>query len=125
MKKQLALVLMILAFPAICIISCTKANREQQTATTCDTVNMSYANDIVPILQSNCYSCHGNGNTGGSGGILLDGYSNLLPHVNDGSLRGVTTHSPGYTAMPYGLPKLDDCTINKIIDWINHGAQNN
>jgi hypothetical protein len=28
-------------------------------------------------------------------------------------------------AMPYGLPKMDDCSINKILDWINRGALNN
>jgi hypothetical protein len=27
--------------------------------------------------------------------------------------------------MPYGSPKLDDCDINKIISWVNNGAQDN
>ena len=25
----------------------------------CDTVNMKYAANVVPILSANCYSCHG------------------------------------------------------------------
>jgi hypothetical protein len=128
MNKKLGLILMITAFPAIFMIACSKSSNSPTTTpppSSCDTVNMKYATDVVPILQNNCYSCHGTGNTIGSGGILLEGYSNLKPHAGDGSLSGDITHSPGHTAMPYQKPKLDDCTINKILDWINQGAPNN
>jgi hypothetical protein len=125
MKKRLFVVLMILTFTANCIISCTNANKEQLTPTTCDTANMKYSTDVVRILQDNCYSCHGNGNTAGSGGILLEGYGNINHYVVAGTVRGVITHAPGYIGMPYERQKLDDCTINKILDWINQGAPNN
>jgi len=38
----------------------------------CDTTNISYSTQVVSILTENCYSCHGNGSTGGSGGINLN-----------------------------------------------------
>jgi Cytochrome C oxidase, cbb3-type, subunit III len=127
MKKPFVVVLMVTAFAATCIISCTKSNKEQVITTppTCDTVNMKYAANIVPILQNNCYGCHGTGNTGGSGGILLEGYSNFKAYVDAGTVKGVITHANGYVAMPYLRAKLDDCTINKILDWIAQGAPNN
>jgi hypothetical protein len=125
MRKQLVVILFILAFPAFCIIACTKDNKQQLIPTVCDTVNMKYSTDIVPILQNNCYGCHGNGNTAGSGGILLEGYSNIQPYALNGMLYGNVSHSPGYVGMPYELPKMDDCTINKILDWTLQGSPNN
>lgn len=128
MKKQIITALAIFLFPAFCIISCTKSSADQQGpggGSTCDTVNMKYTADILPILQSNCYGCHGNGNTGGSGGISLDGYANLSIYAQNGKLRGTVTHASGFVGMPFQQAKMDDCTINKILDWINRGFLNN
>ena len=130
MKKHLIAGLLIVSLPILFIISCSKQSADQLTmqppgGATCDTVGMTYTNDIIPILNANCYGCHGTGNTAGSGGILLEGYANLKPYADNGVLKGNITHAPGFVAMPYGLPKLDDCTINKILDWINQGSPNN
>ena len=126
MKKTMIFALFFFFLSGIVLFSCTKANEQQLQGgvTECDTVGMTYSHDVVPILQANCYSCHGNGNTGGSGGIDLDGYSDIEGYAKNGTLAGVITHTPGYPFMPYGLPKLDDCSINKILDWINRGAPN-
>ncbi len=131
MKKSILTVCLFFSCTAILIISCSKSSADQQTGgtppgvTPCDTAGMKYATDIVPILQSQCYGCHGNGNTSGSGGISLDSYTDLKKYADNGFLRGNITHAPGYVGMPYGLPKMDDCTINKILDWIDQGSPNN
>jgi hypothetical protein len=134
MKKSFLRMLIIAVIIIFCAVACSKDNvqtlsgSQNSTTPNCDTVNSKYAADVVPILQANCYTCHGNGNTGGSGGINLDGYANLVLWVNNNGkdyLIGNITHAPGFVAMPYGLPKLDDCSINKIISWVNNGAQNN
>jgi hypothetical protein len=135
MKKQLILPILLVMLPALFIISCTKSSADQQTintpppgsggtTTSCDTVDMKYAADVLPILQSHCYGCHGS-NTTGSGGISLDSYNNVKTYADNGFLAGNITHSPGFIGMPYGQPKMDDCTINKILDWIKRGALNN
>jgi uncharacterized membrane protein len=126
MKICLSIVLISSLF--VLVISCSKSSEDKlnsNTGSTCDTVNMKYTTDVVPILQANCYSCHGEGNTAGSGGISLDSYDNLKQYADNGILAGNITHAAGYVAMPYGLPKLPDCEINTILDWINRGSQNN
>jgi hypothetical protein len=134
MNRQIALVILILVFPVIFIISCSKTDVQQTPpvvtppgggTTTCDTVNMKYSTDIVKIMQNHCYGCHGNGNTSGSGGINLDGYNNLSGYATSGTLIGVITHAAGFPAMPFQQPKLDDCTINKVKDWVNRGSLDN
>jgi hypothetical protein len=114
--------------------SCT----HEQLAPNCDTQNMSYANNVVPILKSNCYKCHSEGNSVGSYGHLLDSYENLQPYTTRDTtviagdttigisfLEGVITHAPGYIAMPYMAEKLDTCAIKQIIAWISQGALDN
>ena len=125
MKKQLAVIFLIITFPAICIVACTKQNVESLLPDACDTVGMQYNRDIVPILEGNCYRCHGTGNTAGSGGILLEGYDNIKPYAENGILYGNVAHLPGHNPMPYESQMLDQCTINKILDWTLQGAPNN
>lgn len=91
----------------------------------CDTTNRKYSTHVVPILQANCYSCHGANTNSGSNGVILEGHSNLKAKADAGILIGVITHASGYPAMPQGAAKLSDCNINIIRSWINNGAQNN
>ncbi|HEX9510540.1 MAG TPA: hypothetical protein VF939_08655 [Puia sp.] len=111
------------------VAGCSKQSEDVLSAKSgaggCDTTSVKYTADIVPILQSNCYECHGNGTSSGSGGILLQGYSHLAPWAGNGTLAGCVTHAPGYVPMPYLLPRLSDCDINKIVAWVHQGALNN
>ena len=128
MKKQLYVILIIIVFPAMCIVACSKENKQNLLPTVpipCDTVGMQYNRDIVPILEGNCYHCHGTGNTAGSGGILLEGYDHIKVYAQDGRLYGNVAHLPGYNPMPYQSPMLDQCTIDKIHDWTLQGSPNN
>ncbi len=109
--------------------ACTKANEATESGNNtggnpvCDTVNMKYATNVLPIIQGNCYSCHGNGQM--NGGISLDSYTNLKRQVSNGKLINVITHASGFPAMPRNNPKLSDCNINKIRSWISRGAIDN
>lgn len=128
MKK----VLTALSIMSIILTGCSKTDEETLskstggtggTPTGCDTVNMKYAANIQPIIQANCYSCHGNGLS--QNGVSLDSYTKLKQQASSGTLMGVITHASGYPGMPYNLPKLSDCDINKIKDWIDRGTPNN
>jgi len=113
-------------------------NHEQLTSD-CNTQNMSYSQNVVPILKSNCYKCHSTGNSVGSYGHLLDSYASLTQFTprNDtiisvagdttiiSRLEGFITHTQGYIAMPYMDGKLDTCAIKQIQAWITQGAPDN
>jgi hypothetical protein len=116
----------------VLIVSCKKSSEDiLASGAICDTTNISYSAGIVPILQQNCYSCHGTGNTGGSGGILLEGYANISVYANNGELTGDvsapagSSGGPGNTGMPYGGPMLPSCELNKILAWVHQGVKNN
>ena len=117
---------MALSMVIACTYACTYDSKEVIAPinnTPCDTLNVTYSMRVLPIISNNCYRCHGNGII--TGGINLDGYDNLKIQADNGNLRGVITHAPGYPAMPFDRPMLSECDINTIIAWINAGAPNN
>ncbi|PSL31982.1 c-type cytochrome [Chitinophaga ginsengisoli] len=133
MKKLLFPLFAIAIACTTTIVSCSKDNEQDITNNnpnppdggnnSCDTANMQYTRDVLPIISGSCYSCHGNGNV--SGGVSLGNYAGLKTQADNGNLLHVINHDAGYPAMPQGGSKLSDCNINKIRSWINHGALNN
>jgi cytochrome c553 len=123
MKKILSFVGVLSACMTL-IFSCSKKNEEDLSGgTTCNSTNMTYVANIKPILQSFCFSCHGNGLS--QNGVNFDTYAGVKAVVDNGKLIGVITHASGFPAMPRNASKLSDCNINKIQDWISRGALNN
>ncbi len=89
----------------------------------CDTVGMSFANDIQPILNTYCTGCHGG--SAPLGGINLSNFSGVSVVVNNNRILGAIRRQPGFSPMPQGGNPLPECHINQIAAWINQGAQNN
>lgn len=97
----------------------------------CDTTGtISYSNDIVPILNTNCgttNSCHGVSNTSG---YNLSGYDGLSDQAMNGNLVHSITHDPALTPAQW-MPNncggcfLNTCSIDKITAWVNRGFPNN
>jgi len=119
----------ILAGLFICVIvftfSCTKKSIEQSAGSNyCDTTSVSYQNDVLPIIETYCYPCHSMNNKAFSNGIVLEGFDNLKAWGLSTYLLGDIRHDPGFIGMPYGKPKLSDCSINMITAWINQGFPN-
>ncbi len=118
----------LLAF-CLFIVGCSKSNEESLntggggTPTGCDTGNIKYTANIQPIIQVNCYGCHGNGQN--RGGISLDTHAKLNVLAVNGSLVGVVSHASGFSPMPQSAPKLSECDINRIRRWVLNGALNN
>lgn len=98
-------------------------NSCEEPVFTCNTTNVSLSATVYPILQNYCIGCHSSSNA--SGGINLSTYNNLKATALDGTLFGSINHSSGYVAMPQGLPKLNQCSIDRIKSWIDAGAPNN
>lgn len=89
----------------------------------CDTAAVKYSTSVLPVLSSNCISCHG-GSTP-SAGIGLDTYAGVKLQADNGRLLGAVSHNPGFSPMPKNSNKLSTCNLEKIRIWIAAGAPNN
>ena len=89
----------------------------------CDTINVSYADDVWPIINANCTGCHSGGAPAGN--IYLDNYDNIVIAADNGSLLGTIRHESGYSPMPKGGTKLSDCNISIIEKWVDDGTPDN
>jgi len=92
---------------------------------TCDTTNINYSVTVTKILNANCTSCHGaNANSLGAG-IVLNTYATVKPYITNGRLVNSILQNGNASPMPKNMAKMDVCSINKIILWVNKGALNN
>jgi hypothetical protein len=95
-----------------------------QKASNCDTSSViSYSAKVVPILTTQCYSCHIGASAGG--GIVMGTHATDKVTAVNGKLYGSINHSSGYSAMPKGAAKMDACQIQLIKKWIDAGSPNN
>jgi hypothetical protein len=126
MKK---VVLSILSFCTMCFLnSCyydnfKELNPDVSLANTsnCDTAtSVSYANQIVPILNSACLGCHN-----GGAGHDMTSHSGVRADALSGKLYGSVVQNGTALDMPQGGSKLSDCDIAKIKKWADAGAPNN
>ena len=98
-------------------------------ATNCDTTKiMSYANDVVPILNASCginNSCHGPGTSNVGGGDLAS-YASVFTSTQNTLLSSITWDGNTPSLMPKGSSvRIPVCDITKIKKWIDNGAPNN
>lgn len=109
------------------LASCTNDSEEELYGNTdpanCDLSQVTYALTVKPILQQNCYSCHGGGIAEGS--VTLDDYPGVKTQLDKGKLLASIRHLPGHPPMPKNAPKLSECNIARIAKWYDAGAPNN
>jgi hypothetical protein len=121
--KRIFLYIFLLGFVSLSLPGCISKNEVELYP--CDTTNMSYQKNIMPIIRQNCYKCHDSGNANlFAENNYLDSYDSLKFHVDFGLIYNIE-HAPGVKAMPKGAPKLSDCEIAKIKAWANQGGLNN
>ncbi len=94
------------------------------TNTACDTlVTVSYNQQVVPLLQQQCYSCHSGSFP--SGNVLMGTYAADKAIAVNGKLYGSITHASGFVPMPQGAAQMSNCQISTIKKWIDAGMSNN
>ncbi len=122
MKKFFLLLVAILSLATVSMTSCKK---EKKTEPSCQTENMSYKNDIKPILDKNCSTSGCHDADSGQGGIFLHNYSGLNANAEKVVLS--IKHDESAKPMPYpvGKEKLSDCDINKVAAWVAQGKKDN
>jgi hypothetical protein len=122
---RIILSLIIIAFT----YSCVYHNEEDdypQPDSSCDTSDVTFSSSVQPVLQQNCLSCHANNTASSLGGnIKLEDYEDVKLRADDGRLLGTISHESGYSPMPRGAAKLNDCTISIIEIWVNSNSPDN
>lgn len=97
---------------------------------------MSFAEDIAPILKGWCVSCHQPGGEGyNASGLDLTSYDGLMKGTKLGPMviAGQPDNSSlialidgrAKISMPFGHKALPSCLRNNIWTWIFQGAKNN
>lgn len=121
-----------IVFVFITIISCTACYYDkkdqvypQVVVSNCDTTNVTYSITVTGILNTNCTSCHGTNANSLGGGIVLNTYATVKPYITSGRLVNSILQNGKASPMPKNMAKMDACSINKIIAWVNKGALNN
>lgn len=118
-----SVLLLFFAFALALPTGCYYDNEEElygSDPAACDTAGMSYQNDILPLLQANCYECHTEANN--IAGNPFDSYAKLKNYVDAGRVHA-RINDAALPMPPTGL--LSDCNRLKIDAWINAGAPNN
>jgi len=125
-NKQLFILLVGILLFSSCYYDKKDQIYPQVVVTTCDTTNITYGVTVTNILTTNCNSCHGatTANLSG-GGIMLSSYAAVKSYVTNGKLINSMMQNGQASAMPKNGSKLDVCTINKMVLWVNKGALNN
>jgi len=128
-KKALLASLLICLFY---ISSCYKDNLAELTAaagytvSTCDSSGViSYAAQVVPVLQNNCgtnNSCHSSANTSG---YDLSSYAGVNSVALNGDLINAISWTGTVPQMPQNGSQLDDCNLTIIKKWVAAGHLNN
>jgi len=104
--------------------SCTWKNEEDLFAgVACELENVSFQQDIKPILASHCLVCHSS--AANLGNVSLQDYEDVKVYGENGRLLGSIRHDIGYSPMPQGGSKLNSCSIDKIQAWILNDMPNN
>ena len=91
--------------------------------TACDTTDVSFTQNIFPIISGNCTGCHSG--TDPSGGISLTDYTEIRNQSLNGELLNAIKWNGLAENMPKNSDQLSDCKIDIIEAWINNGAPNN
>ncbi len=108
--------------------ACTKDKSTEQltienTQTICDSINISFSNDILPIFQTSCSTsnCHSSSND--AGGYTLESHT----QISDNAIisQSVMNHVNGVSPMPKFQSQLPDSILQKFDCWISKGKLNN
>ena len=91
---------------------------------------ISFANDVLPIIQSRCVNCHGGEQI--EEGLVLTSHADILAGSDNGAVivpgdpaNSLLVELVATQKMPKRGPKLTPPQVQIITDWVNQGALNN
>jgi hypothetical protein len=91
---------------------------------------VSFANDVLPIIQSRCVNCHGGNEI--EEGLLLTSHADIMAGSDNGAVlipgdaaNSLLVELVATQKMPKRGPKLTPPQVQAITDWVNQGALDN
>jgi hypothetical protein len=91
---------------------------------------VSFANEVLPILENRCVNCHGGEET--NEGLVLKTYADLLAGSDNGPVIVPGNSAESYLVelitagkMPKRGPRLLPAEVRLISEWIDAGAFDN
>src|SRR5215207_295276 len=91
---------------------------------------VSFANDILPLIESRCINCHGGDRT--EEGLVLRSHPEILAGSDNGPVvvpsdaaNSLLVELVATQKMPKRGPKLTPPQVQLITDWVNQGALDN
>lgn len=124
MKKQLTvLIVALLLVTAFAVLKISSINAAPAT-------QISFSDDVQPILESRCANCHFGEFT--SAELHMDTYESLMEGSENGPVivagsakKSLLVQKISTGEMPKRGPKLTPAQVQIIMDWIDQGAQDN
>lgn len=112
MKKLF--VLLLLAAPFV-LQFCSSSKKATKTKS-----ELTYINDIQPLVVANCSPCH----IPAKGGRVkaLDTYNAIMTNI-DSIINRIQRNPDQKGFMPFKHPKLSDSTINVFVQWKKDGLR--
>ena len=91
---------------------------------------VSFANDVLPIIQSRCVNCHGGNQV--EEGLLMRSHAEIMAGSDNGPVvipgdagSSLLVELVATQEMPKRGPKLTPPQVQVITDWVNQGALDN
>jgi uncharacterized membrane protein len=91
---------------------------------------VSFANDVMPIIQSRCIGCHGGDRT--EEGLDMKTHAGILVGSDNGpvitpgdAVNSLLVELVATQKMPKRGPKLTPPQVQLLTDWVNQGAPDN
>lgn len=122
----------VVVFISLILVACSEEPAQER--------EVSFQNEVLPVLQASCAECHSEGGEGREkSGLLLDSYENIMkdkatqygPVVDPGSslnsvlIQVVEGRVDPSIAMPHGGTELSQTSIDILKTWVDQGAKNN
>jgi mono/diheme cytochrome c family protein len=90
-------------------------NNSCDETTVVASAELTYENNVAPILQNHCYGCHSGPNP--ANGINLSDSFTVIALIKSDLLIKAITHAEGAKPMPSPTEKLSDADIETIKAW--------
>ncbi|WP_411767024.1 hypothetical protein [Winogradskyella sp. A3E31] len=101
--------------------SCTNDSEDDLIDNTPQPNTITYVDDVRPIIQTNCTSCHGDPPTNAAPNSMVN-YSQVVDAVENRGLINRISSQPGESGfMPLGGSRLPQNLIDLIEQWEDEG----